>query len=416
MQKPKRVTRTGTNHKSSRVGVGKRSRRRVARRSLHGLRDVTRHVPLVAQCLLWGRSAGRCEFDGCNQPLWESPVTREAANIAQKAHIWSFSGDGPRGNDGICASDLNCIENLMLLCHPCHRKIDQRKDGGQYSAELLQCWKRTHEQRIELVTGIAARKSSHVLLYGANIGAISSPLQFAAVAPVLFPHRYPAEPRAIELGMLNSCSQDRDREFYEVQARNLHRQMQRKVHDRLASGDIEHLSIFGLAPQPLLMMLGTLLTDIPAADVYQLHREPRGWGWASGRCSTEYKIKEPADCGEEPALVLSLSGAVTPDRINSVLGPKAAIWEVTVPEPGNDFLQSREQLQEFRRVMRRLFDRIKAAYGQDAILHVFPAAPVSVAVELGRVHMPKADLRMRVYDQLPERGFVPVLELPWRDV
>jgi hypothetical protein len=46
-----------------------------------------------------------------------------------------------------------------------------------------------------------------------------------------------------------------------------------------------------------------------------------------------------------------------------------------------------------------LLDRIKAVHGDDAILHVFPAVPVSVALEMGRVRMPKADLKMIIYDQ-----------------
>ncbi len=34
---------------------------------------------------------GRCEFAGCNAPLWRSTVTQEAVNTAEKAHIYAFS-------------------------------------------------------------------------------------------------------------------------------------------------------------------------------------------------------------------------------------------------------------------------------------------------------------------------------------
>jgi hypothetical protein len=70
-----------------------------------------------------------------------------------------------------------------------------------------------------------------------------------------------------------------------------------------------------------------------------------------------------------------------------------------------------EDVAEFRRVMRSLYDEIKAAYGQDALIHVFPAIPVSVAVELGRVRMPKADLPLLVYDQRPQQPFVARLRI-----
>jgi len=53
---------------------------------------------------------------------------------------------------------------------------------------------------------------------------------------------------------------------------------------------------------------------------------------------------------------------------------------------------------------------IKKVHGQNAMLHVFPAAPAAIAVELGRIRMPKADLTWRVYDQVKERGgFIPAI-------
>ena len=75
-----------------------------------------------------------------------------------------------------------------------------------------------------------------------------------------------------------------------------------------------------------------------------------------------------------------------------------------VQVPHNDFMKSRDQLSLFRQAFRRLLDTIKAENGQDVLLHVFPAVPVSVAVEVGRVWMPKADLPMRVYDQNRQNG------------
>jgi hypothetical protein len=61
--------------------------------------------------------------------------------------------------------------------------------------------------------------------------------------------------------------------------------------------------------------------------------------------------------------------------------------------------------------MRRLYDDIKAQHGEGATIHVFPAIPVSVAIELGRVRMPKSDLPLLVYDNVQDRGFVPRLKI-----
>ena len=363
--------------------------------------------------MLWGKAAGRCEFWGCNRVLSRSSVTQEQVNVAQKAHIYSISADGPRGNEGIDKAELNSLSNLMLVCHECHQKLDKSKDGGRYTVELLQGWKTAHEARVELVTGVSEDRRSHILLYGTNVGAHSSPLTFSATAPRLFPERYPAEPNAIELGMVNSAWTDCDAEFWTIETGNLVRQFDQKVRDRLADGTITHLSVFGLAPQPLLILLGALLTDIPEADVFQLHREPQGWGWSPVDRDCSYFVREPKAMSSKPALVLSLSARITHDRVQRVLGEDTAIWELSIAEPHNDFLQTRRQLQLFRQAVRPLMDRIKTAHGQTTPIAIFPAMPSAAAIELGRIRMPKADAPWHVYDQVNKKaGFLHALSIP----
>ena len=375
-------------------------------------REVTRYIPVATQTELWGRAAGRCEFAGCNKPLWKSSVTGERVNIAQKAHIYSFSDGGPRGNDEVPPEDLNSIDNLILVCHECHRKIDAALDGGRYPASLLQQMKREHERRVEFVTGIDPTRKGHVLLYGANIGEHSAPLDFAGAATAMFPHRYPASDHAISLGLQNSAASDRDEQFWFTERENLEKQFARRVRDRIADGEIAHLSVFSLAPQPLLIHLGTLLGDIIPCDVYQLHREPQTWVWPSGGDIPGYMIREPQSKTGKAALVLSLSATIDLKRVTFVLGEDASIWTITVQTPHNDLMKSREQLAGLRAVLRRVFDQIKFAQGQSAVLHIFPAAPVSACLEVGRVRMPKADMPWQLYDQVnPLGGFVPALSI-----
>lgn len=369
--------------------------------------------------MLWGKAAGRCEFEGCNLPLWKSPVTQESVNIAQKAHIYSFSDTGPRGHGRLDPDEINDISNLMLLCHGCHQKLDQHKDGGRYSVELLQEWKKNHERRIEIATGIAAEKRSHILLYGANIGAHAAPLSYRQAGYALFPHAYPASDVPIQLGTVNSSFVDRDAEFWNVEAKNLVRKVCQRVKERIATADIKHLSVFALAPQPLLILLGVMLGDIVPADVYQLHREPAGWAWPEVTTTVDiptFQVSRPLDKFGRPALVVALSGTVTTDRIITAMGGTASIWSISSSQPHNDFIKRREQLSEFRSIARRLFDEIKAIHGEKTVLHVFPVAAVSVAVEFGRVRMPKADMPWRIYDQVNEcGGFVAALDVPFGD-
>jgi hypothetical protein len=172
----------------------------------------------------------------------------------------------------------------------------------------------------------------------------------------------------------------------------------------LAAGEIEHLSVFALAPQPLLVLLGTLLGDIIPSDVYQRHREPQTWEWPPNALTQTFEVKEPAATSGPSALVLALSATVAKERITSIVGQEASIWTVTTSTPHNDLMKSREQVSQFRSLLRLVFDQIKAVHGQSTLLHVFPVAPLAAAIEFGRVRMPKADMPWLIYDQVNARN------------
>jgi hypothetical protein len=192
---------------------------------------------------------------------------------------------------------------------------------------------------VEIATAIRTDQHSHILLYGANIGAHSAPLSYRHTAPALFPHRYPASDAPIQLSTVNSSFLDKDAEFWAVEAKNLTRKMQQRVRERIATGDIDHLSVFALAPQPLLILLGTMLGDIIPSDVYQLHREPAGWVWPQTIMETPtFEIGRPDRKVGPPALVLALSGTVATDRIIAAAGESASLWTISVPMPHNDVI------------------------------------------------------------------------------
>jgi hypothetical protein len=315
--------------------------------------------------MLWGGAAGRCEFAGCNRPLSFHPRTKETVNLAEAAHIIGFSEDGPRGERDLPEAILNDLTNLMLVCLMCHKLIDD--NPSVYTVERLREMKEEHECRIETVGGIVPDRQSHILLYGANVGQHSSPVCYHKAACAMPPEWYPAHHAApIVLGLGNSARYDSDREFWEFESGQLRRMVEARVRPGLADGSIPHLSVFAMAPQPLLMLLGSLLSDIPSAEVYQLHREPPDWQWQEHPDGFDYVLERPTRTMAVPALVLALSATIADDRIAAVLGPDVAIWRVTVPSADNDFLKSREQLQRFREVMRELLNEIKMRHGRTA--------------------------------------------------
>lgn len=371
------------------------------------------NIPEKIKFILWGKAAGRCEYEGCNKPLWFDSKTKFEFNVAYIAHIIADVPDGPRGDPVLSHQLKKDLSNLMLLCDEHHRLID-KEQVAEHSIDRLRGMKIRHESRIELLTSLTENRQSHVLIYGANIGNHTSPISWTKVIPALLPSWMPAEKNAIEISLKNSAFQDREPGYWQVERENLERLLEKKVKPGLASGEINHLSIFGLAPQPLLILLGHLLSDIPPAQVYQLHREPPSWVWQDeNHPGIEYRIIHPVEpFRPKVALVLSLSATIKHERITSVIGDDVSIWTLTIPDPHNDFLKNREHLSEFRRVFRKLMDEIKAKHGQNNILHIFPAVPVSIAIEIGRTRMPKADLPLLIYDQNNDvDGFTFALEI-----
>jgi hypothetical protein len=370
------------------------------------------YIPDTVKVRLWGKAAGRCQYEGCNKPLWLDSLTKAEFNTSYIAHIVADSEDGPRGDKILSAKLAKDISNLMLMCDEHHRLIDKADVAG-HSISRLTGMKKKHESRIEIVSAISEEKQSHILLYGANIGSQSSPLSYREASEAMSPDRYPTDTHPITLGLLNSSFEDHNSNYWELENQQLVNIFNQQVRPRLKSGEIQHLSIFALAPQPLLMRLGFLLSDIQSSDVFQLRREPRSWKWEASSSQFEYKISAPSVVATgDAALVFSLSGTITNDRVNAAIGKEIPIWTVSIETPHNDFLRSRPQTEAFRRQMRTLLDRIKKAHGQNAKLHVFPAMPVALAVDFGKLVMPKADLKMLIYDENRKLGgFVPTLHV-----
>ena len=378
-------------------------------------KEVTRYIKKETERELWARSAGRCEFDGCNRLLYKSPVTQEQVNIAEKAHIYSFSEKGPRGWGRLIFNkkELNQLGNLMLMCHDCHKTIDQDKEGVKYTAELLQSWKTEHENRITIVTGVTTDKKTHIVFYGSNIEEQRSPIQKLEAMEAVFPNRYPVNENPILLSM--KCShEDKFPEFWSTESMHLLRAFNEKILPIIEGGNIVHFSIFALAPIPLLIQLGALFTDKISVDVYQPIREPKTWRWQQEQNGFEFIINEPKDFEGKPALVFSLSDKIFSDRITSVADENLSIWEVTVGDQyrHNDFIKSPTQLSQFRSIMRNLMGDIKEKHGQKTPLMIFPAMPVSCSIELGRIRMPKADMPWHIFDQNNKAGqFIKTISL-----
>ncbi len=243
-------------------------------------------------------------------------------------------------------------------------------------------------------------RASHVLRFAADIGQRDALVSTKDIFAAMAPDYYPAERRPIDIELIGSSFSDDEPGYWVIQQENLRRQFAQKVKERIVRREIKHLSVFAFAPQPLLIELGRLLGDILPISVHQRHREPSTWRWQLDQDAIRFQIAKPEIAsGPVAVLKLALSSTITDDRIRSAVGGDFPIWSLTCDAPHNDIMRRPEDLAAFRKHLRMLFDSIKAKHGPDAVINVFPAVPISTAIEVGRTLMPKADLPLVIWDQ-----------------
>tara|TARA_R110002096_G_scaffold349985_1_gene543029 strand:- start:4637 stop:5788 length:1152 start_codon:yes stop_codon:yes gene_type:complete len=366
---------------------------------------VRKAVPRGVARKLWVKSGGRCQYVSCNIPLWKDQLMQRNMNKAYISHIIAAKENGPRGEE-VKSEELELeFSNLMLLCDECHNRIDKAQ-LSEHPKELLYQMKQNHEERIERVTGITEDKKSHIVTYTANIGAFEPKISFMDGAMAMQDVNFPSSDIPVSLGMDKAVFKDDENEYWQIQEKQLTGSFRDKIKPLLEQNKA-HFSIFGLAPQPLLIKLGVQFSEIANCEIYQSHREPKQtWEWPKNKTVSNVHLIESENKNKTAVLIISMSDKVNRERIYAVLGSDISIWEITVDEPNRNILQTKETLVNFKNKVRDAYSGIRTIQGEQSEIHLFPVMPNSCAIETGRVWMPKVDLPLIIYDQNKNRdGF-----------
>ncbi len=364
-------------------------------------------IPQNVKLKLWLKSGGRCQFCGCNRILYRDDLlTQREMNNAYIAHIISDSPDGPRGDAILSPKLAKEFSNLMLLCDTHHRSIDDKSQEATYTIELLRGYKKNHEERIEFLTGINESQRSHLLFFRDYIGERKPEIDHEDAKYSILP-RYPIDSSSIEIDLTNSSFRDSEKTFFKNRQEEVHRLINICIRQRSQSSQIGHLSIFALAPIPMLVHFGYEIGDLIPSDVYQHHRDTTSWKWQLSNKNFKYIIEEPdlsQFISKSVVLNLSLSGTIQQEEISLAMNKKYQFYKVTIPEPDRDFLKTKDQLELFKAEIRLLLRKIRDLHGGDCEIHLFAATPASIAVSFGQVILPKSDPLIHVYEYNKDNG------------
>ncbi len=365
----------------------------------------SRQIKPLTQLLLFVRAGGRCQFDGCNEYLLEHPLTLTGGNFGQMAHVVAFKKDGPRGSDPR-PEDINDIDNLMLLCPPCHKLIDTHPE--RYPVSVLEKYKGRHEERIKHVTGLGPDLKTSVVQLKAKVAGHAVAIPAAHVTTAVAP-RYPI---ALPGHMIDLTGVEAEgKAFLEAAAETIKRRVESICAPGTDVHESRHISLFAMAPIPLLIYLGRELGNKVAMDVFQRHRDTEDWVWKEPGKPVEYRVEKLRDGSErgQVALILSLSGKVRMEALPKEIDGRFTVYELTLDgaEGTPTYLRLREDLDRFKHTYQALLRRVLKDHGQLEELHLFPAVPAPIAVLCGREVLPKVDPTLLVYDYDKRRdGFL----------
>lgn len=381
------------------------------------------HIKLSTRLELWARSAGRCEFRGCNVRVFHDDLTQDRSNLGTIAHIVAYSPNGPRGHPTRSGELATDIDNLMLTCKKHGDLIDDLDLVEKYDEELLRTFKREHEDRVRILTDVRDDRQSHVVFFRAPVDGHDLTIDERKAHRALLPN-YPAEEHPFDIDLAGVGIPSSSPGFYEVMREALGRQVGELLRRRAGRSRPRSLSVFAIAPIPLLVQFGRHIGDVQSVDLYQHHRGPRSWSWAEEEEEEAfYRLVEPGSDEESDSplvVIVSVSARIRPELLETIFDSDPVVYRLEATDvveervSGRDFLRSRTRLNVFGYEFRRLLDMIRSRHGHARPVHLFAAAPAPVAIEIGR-NIKDVDPEFVVYDyQKSASGYAPALTLNTR--
>ncbi len=364
-------------------------------------------IPDRTRYELWVAAAGRCEFSGCGKPVLRDFLTKEYANHAEIAHIIADSPEGPRGDPQLSKALAKDPSNLLLKCPECHKRIDTNPEN--YPASLLREMKRKHEGRVAMWYSLDTTRQSTPLLLALPIGTqVPSVDAKSARIALLKNSQYELVPSDDVIYLDDSTLelQDHQSDYWHHVETQLPLKLNAQLGRLRTNGSLSaHMSVFAFGPMPALILLGRILGDKGDMSVHQWSRQSKSWLWDKpGAVSLLKPGFSPVPQGHKTvALALSLSAPVNKAALHAAV-PDVPVVEFTVETPDHALITCSEDIQVIRTALRKIISELRDA-GVTRI-ELFPAAPLSVCVELGRMLLPKSDPEIRVWDYQDKVGFI----------
>lgn len=355
---------------------------------------------------LFARAAGRCQFAGCNKWLFNEELTCASLNASNIAHIIASSPDGPRGNESESHLMANDIKNLMLVCRVHHKLIDDRPD--EYTSEILRNMKETHESAISRAcNNIAIPETMIIRLISPIKGVLNVSIDYGELVKALNLEKAPCDMCGMTLN-ISDIGDYRTNAYWKQVIRKINAFIKVKIDSLLEEEKNMHLSIFPLAPIPMIIYFGYALGDKNNCDVFQKKRYPDTWKWVQENQTNDFVWqKEIKRQGSKIAIIVELSDCMAERQVMEVYDADI-LYRIKAKRIGVDCLESKADLAAFWHVYQEVCSDVKDLAERTEVA-LFPAIPVSAAFEIGRRYMKGVYPIISIYDN--DNGFFKTIEI-----
>jgi len=364
---------------------------------------------------IWTKSAGRCVL--CAAYLLENRTERyHTTKVGQVAHIVGATptAKSPRNLGDLTRDERAYEQNLLLLCYPCHRMIDDADNVEYWTEARLTLRKEEHEARVLRATDFATLTQAIVIttegaVRGNMVQVPPRQVMHALIEAGLITHVDGGHRNELTIKLQG----DPSKPYYWESGRDQIDTIFGRAVMAAETGKVERLAIFAMTPIPLLVYLGSRIGSKLATTVFDRHRDDAGsdsWAWRnSDHKPSTFEIMEGQEDPQalEVLTVVTVTGSakrgVLPEGLSAL--PTIRLQPADGdPRPG--LVESVADLKSAKKAWTDLLAKIENRYPAVQRLHVIAAVPASVAIHMGRERMRDAHPELVVYELL-DGNYVP---------
>ncbi|WP_078593154.1 SAVED domain-containing protein [Evansella clarkii] len=326
---------------------------------------------------LWVSSGGMCAK--CKTALILDDVDAKV-NIGERAHIiGKAKGKGKQGGPrrefaeefDITDENIDSLNNIMLMCSQCHHTIDTNIKAYPptdlfYMKEEHESWVREQLSKKNKAIVVVHKRKNPMPVDSILLSKETNCLLLDAVS-------------------LQEEFTDFTEEGWKT-AKNDNEDFFRKVVNSKRENEGTYLFVFPLSPIPLLIHLGSLISDTTAAVVHQFDRDTQMWCHENANLDKnvglpEVKISEYVH--DKLVVTVQVSGNIHEQDIKDAVDGSFQSLDIKIDKPELNAVLYKNDVEVLKSAFRKEVYRLQGE-NQYSEIHLFYFGPAGLAVELGR--------------------------------